>query len=73
MQRLRVAPRKDWQAEVERLGFAYHTLDGETYWDESVAYSFSLKQIEEDRIPSAAMLAVIAVLSGTLAAASMTL
>ena len=48
MQRLRVAPRKDWQTEVERLGFAYHTLDGETYWDESVAYAFSLKEIEED-------------------------
>ena len=31
------------------------------------------RKIEEDRIPSAAMLAVIAVLSGTLAAASMTL
>jgi putative membrane protein len=30
------------------------------------------RKIEEDRIPSAAMLAVIAVLSGTLAAASMT-
>ena len=31
------------------------------------------RKIEEDRVPSAAMLAVIAVLSGTLAAASMTL
>ena len=30
------------------------------------------KKIEEDRIPAAAMLAVIAVISGTLAAASMT-
>ncbi|TCR62745.1 DUF350 domain-containing protein [Bosea sp. BK604] len=30
------------------------------------------KKIEEDRLPSAAMLAVIAVISGTLAAASMT-
>jgi putative membrane protein len=30
------------------------------------------RKIEEDRIPSAAMLAVIAVVSGTLAAASMT-
>lgn len=30
------------------------------------------RKIEEDRIPSAAMLAVIAIISGTLAAASMT-
>ncbi len=30
------------------------------------------RKIEEDRLPSAAMLAVIAVISGTLAAASMT-
>ena len=48
MNRLSVRPRPDWQAAVERLGFSFHTTDGELYWDESVAYEFSLKQIEEE-------------------------
>ena len=48
MRRLSVTPRRDWQAEVERLGFVFHTIDGEPYWDESAAYSFTLRQIEDD-------------------------
>ena len=48
MRRLAIAPRPDWIAQVERLGFAFHTIDGETYWDESVAYAFTLDQIERD-------------------------
>jgi glutathionylspermidine synthase len=48
MRRLRPSPRPNWREAVERLGFSFHTIDGETYWDESVAYSFSLRQIEED-------------------------
>ena len=48
MKRLTLRKRADWQAQVERLGFAFHTIDGELYWDEGAAYSFSLKQIEED-------------------------
>ena len=48
MRRVTLAPRLDWQDQVERLGFTFHTLDGETYWDESVAYAFSLEQIERD-------------------------
>lgn len=53
MRRLKLPPRPDWQRAVERLGFAFHTLDGETYWDESVAYAFTLEEIERDiEIPS---------------------
>ncbi len=48
MRRVSLTPRLDWQAQVERLGFAFHTLDGETYWDESVAYAFTLDEIERD-------------------------
>jgi glutathionylspermidine synthase len=48
MQRLAPRRRPDWDAQVERLGFSFHTPEGETYWDESVAYSFTLRQIEED-------------------------
>lgn len=48
MRRVSVPPRSDWQSQVERLGFAFHTIDGETYWDESAAYAFTLEQIERD-------------------------
>ena len=48
MHRLSVRPRHDWSAQVECLGFAFHTPDGEPYWDESAAYAFSLKEIETD-------------------------
>jgi glutathionylspermidine synthase len=48
MRRVPITPRPDWQDQVERLGFAFHTIDGETYWDESVAYEFTLEEIERD-------------------------
>jgi glutathionylspermidine synthase len=48
MDRLSPRRRRDWQAEVERLGFGFHTIGGELYWDESAAYSFTLREIEQD-------------------------
>ena len=48
MDRLSPRRRPDWQAQVERLGFAFHTIEGDLYWDESAAYSFTLREIEED-------------------------
>jgi len=48
MRRVTLPPRADWQAQVERLGFAFHSIDGATYWDESVAYAFTLEEIERD-------------------------
>lgn len=53
MKRHKVAPRKNWEAKAEEIGFTYHTCgnpskDGEgTYWDESVAYEFSMVEIED--------------------------
>jgi glutathionylspermidine synthase len=48
VQRLVVPPRPDWRAHVERdLGFAFHTLDGAIYWDESVCYRFTADQADE--------------------------
>lgn len=48
MQRIRFPERPDWRAQAERLGFTFHTFDGEPYWDETAAYRFSLRQIEND-------------------------
>jgi glutathionylspermidine synthase len=48
MRRVTLPPRADWRPQVERLGFAFHSIDGQTYWDESVAYAFTLAEIERD-------------------------
>jgi glutathionylspermidine synthase len=48
MRRVLLAPRADWQAKAADLGFTFHTPDGEAYWDESAAFAFSLREIEED-------------------------
>jgi glutathionylspermidine synthase len=45
MLRNAIKPRKDWQKKVEEIGFEFHTLD-ETYWDETVCYSFSMDEVE---------------------------
>jgi len=45
MKRNVIQTRPNWQQKVEKLGFNYHTLDGATYWDESVYYEFNYKQI----------------------------
>jgi glutathionylspermidine synthase len=46
MQRHRIPARENWRAKVEQLGFTYHTLDGVTYWDESVYYEFARPEAE---------------------------
>jgi glutathionylspermidine synthase len=44
VQREKIAPRKDWQAQLESVGFHFHSLDG-SYWDESACYRFSAAEI----------------------------
>jgi len=46
MQRITSTPRYEWEKRVEEIGFGFHTL-GDTYWDESAYYQFSMTQIEE--------------------------
>lgn len=48
MFRIPSKPRKNWQEQAESLGFKFHTLHGDAYWDESAYYRFTLKQIEND-------------------------
>jgi glutathionylspermidine synthase len=47
MERIPVAPRRDWQKTAEEHGFSFHTQDGDPYWNESAYYLFSLEQIEQ--------------------------
>ncbi|TKA95489.1 glutathionylspermidine synthase family protein [Cereibacter changlensis] len=48
MQKIQIAERPDWRKEAEELGFSFADMHGEPYWDESSAYEFSLREIEED-------------------------
>ena len=48
MRRIAIAERPDWRARAEGLGFLFHTIDGEPYWDETACYRFTLHQIEDD-------------------------
>lgn len=47
MLRLPSKPRADWQRQAAQLGFHFHTMYGEPYWDESAYYQFTLAQIEQ--------------------------
>lgn len=56
MRRVPLDPRADWRAKADAIGFVYHDTGGAAYWDESAAYSFTLREIEEDIEPVAAEL-----------------
>jgi glutathionylspermidine synthase len=44
MDRTSITPRNNWQQEVEKLGFSFHTPQM-PYWDESAYYEFSVTEI----------------------------
>jgi glutathionylspermidine synthase len=44
LERIKTQPRRNWQSEVEKLGFGFHTSDM-PYWDETAYYSFSIDEI----------------------------
>ncbi|MBC8022267.1 MAG: glutathionylspermidine synthase family protein [Burkholderiales bacterium] len=46
MQRETLAPRSGWPEKVEALGLSYHTIAGDTYWDESACYRFSAAEVD---------------------------
>ncbi|KQQ23665.1 hypothetical protein ASF53_04850 [Methylobacterium sp. Leaf123] len=48
MRRIACGERPGWRSIARDAGFAFHTIDGEPYWDESHAYAFTLAEIEDD-------------------------
>ena len=48
MRRIACDERTDWRETAERVGFVFHTIEGERYWDERAYYGFTLKEIERD-------------------------
>lgn len=47
MRLMPMQPRPDWKQLAEDANFDFHTMHGEPYWDETVAYQFSLEEIEQ--------------------------
>ncbi|WP_151719412.1 glutathionylspermidine synthase family protein [Gemmobacter serpentinus] len=48
MQKITLPERPSWRDKAAELGFTFADMHGEPYWDESSAYQFSLRQIEDD-------------------------
>jgi len=46
VQRVVMQERPGWRQQAQSLGFRFHSIGGEPYWDESVRYRFTLPQIE---------------------------
>lgn len=46
MERIKIAPREDWQGKLEKLSFEYHSLQN-VYWDESAHYKFTPLEIDK--------------------------
>ncbi len=48
MRRKTCTQRPNFLARTEELGFNFHSIGGEPYWDDETYYEFSLREIEED-------------------------
>jgi glutathionylspermidine synthase len=47
MQRVDCSERDDWRLTAAKVGFNFHTMDDERYWDETAYYAMSLEEIEQ--------------------------
>jgi glutathionylspermidine synthase len=47
VQRENLKPRAGWEAKVEDLGLSYHTIAGDTYWDEGACYRFTSAEVDK--------------------------
>jgi glutathionylspermidine synthase len=48
VERILMPERCDWRSQADALGFRFHSLGGEPYWDESAHYRFRLDEVEND-------------------------
>lgn len=46
MLRKQVTARPDWIEIAQVNGFVFHHVDGETYWDETACWQFTLDEVE---------------------------
>lgn len=47
MKRITYPERQGWRDKAREVGFGFHEMYGEPYWLDDVAYTFTLKEIEE--------------------------
>ena len=48
MQKKSLPERPGWRDRAAELGFTFADMGGEPYWDETSAYCFTLREIEND-------------------------
>ncbi|MDP5307938.1 glutathionylspermidine synthase family protein [Paracoccus spongiarum] len=48
MDKISLPERPDWRETAREVGFTFADMHGEPYWEESSAYRFDLRQIEDD-------------------------
>ncbi|WP_310620347.1 glutathionylspermidine synthase family protein [Flexibacterium corallicola] len=48
MKRIQLPERKNWRQQAKELGFIFHSMNQEPYWDETRAYVFTMDQVESD-------------------------
>ena len=48
MLKIDLPERPNWRQMAEDVGFTFADMHGEPYWEETSAYQFSLRQIEDD-------------------------
>ncbi len=48
MHRIALPERADWRTLAQDVGFTFADMHGEPYWDETSAYRFTLRQIEDN-------------------------
>jgi glutathionylspermidine synthase len=48
VQKITLPERPNWRDQAAELGFSFADMHGEPYWDETSAYQFSLRQVEDD-------------------------
>lgn len=46
MKRIKISPRTNWSADIEKLGFDFYHIDGVPYWNESAYYEFNAAEID---------------------------
>lgn len=46
MKKKHLGARPDWEDIAESVGFRFHSMGGEPYWDESSVYEFTLDEVE---------------------------
>jgi glutathionylspermidine synthase len=48
MERVATPERPNWREVAQEMGFTFHHMEGQRYWDERAYYRFTLEEVERD-------------------------